>query len=352
MRRLAASIVPLVAIIATTACSDQETPLGPSDHGDTRIATPGEQTPGRSGAFVCVTHVATGGARSTWGGRTVRVRFPASELAPAGQTIAYNYRGYTPDNVIVAAADCRIPATEAAIQRMNRRFHVAASHRIAQRSSSDPRRSYAQGPMFSTELVVIGLETLVATGKWCGPGMIGEHPYCKPISSGTAPSTLEEEPDWGDWSWDDPNHEPDDGTNREPCVYDSPDHCATRPLTQDEWNRLMAAIARIKETSPECAGAKRALQGLAAQGQSAQRFRFWNGYDIRTDAKTGQRVQRYGENRSDAEGRYIEFDSFWVWNSPTLVVHEGLHLFLHQTNAPLLGDDNETWVRTTAETCI
>src|ERR1700741_341927 len=272
------------------ACSDRTPPL-PSESVISRIATSDRRTSGRSDAFVCVTYVAAHGG--AWRGNSRRIRFPASELAPGGHTIAYRYRGYTPENRIVATADCRIPATEAAIRRMNRRFSVETSHRIPRRSGT--RAQLADGPKFSTELDAVGLETLVATAKWCGPGMVGQYPYCRPILSATAPGAQEEDdPGWGDWTWEDPDYDPDDGTGREPCVYDAPGHCVTRELTQDEWNRLLAAIERIKETSPECAGAKQALRGLAAQGPSARRFRFWDGYDIREDPKTGQRTQRVG----------------------------------------------------------
>jgi hypothetical protein len=118
-------------------------------------------------------------------------------------------------------------------------------------------------------------------------------------------------------------------------------------LTPAEWERFAERVEQIRETSTECAGAKQALRGLVAQGVSAQRIRFWDGYDKPTPT-----TQRFGENLSDAQGRYLIYDSHWVWEMPTLIVHEGIHHYLYQINSPLMGQANEDWVEATAPSCI
>ena len=107
------------------------------------------------------------------------------------------------------------------------------------------------------------------------------------------------------------------------------------------------------EHREECLGAKNALRALYARGRTSGRFRFWDGYD-----RMGPREQRYGQNLSDSHGRYIEYDSHWVWKSSTLVAHEGIHAWMaqHPDNQGLVnppeGTSMERWVEQMAAQCV
>jgi len=145
----------------------------------------------------------------------------------------------------------------------------------------------------------------------------------------------------------------DDGTGRPACERDANEHCITRELSAEEWARLGAAIEAIPEGKAECTGAKNALRGFYAQGRASQRLRFWDGYD-----KPSANSQRYGQNLSDAQGRYIEYDSYHIWHLRSLLVHEGLHAWLAEnpSNAGLVtgpnGLSNEQWVESMAQGCV
>jgi hypothetical protein len=123
-------------------------------------------------------------------------------------------------------------------------------------------------------------------------------------------------------------------------------------LNEEEWNRLGTAIEALPESPVECKGAKDVLRSLYAQGRTSQRIRFWDGYDKPTPT-----TQRFGQNLSDGQGRYIEYDSYHIWAYRTLLVHEGLHAWLAQNpdNEGLVsgpGDmTNEEWVQQMAQGC-
>lgn len=158
---------------------------------------------------------------------------------------------------------------------------------------------------------------------------------------------------WTWWEGSDTGTEPDDGTARPSCERDESGSCKSREIKPDEWERLLARIAAIREDKDYCRSAKEALSALAQWGAGSQRLRFWDGID-----KLGADEQRFGQNLSDAKGRYIEFDSYWVWHMPELVAHEGLHAWLGQLAAAGMpspvppGTSNEKWVDGVDENCV
>lgn len=281
--------------------------------------------------------------------RQLTVRFPQSEAAPAGATRSYQYRGYANGADLVLYSNCEIPATDAAVRRMNAIFRVKQD-----RGSQGPPTS---GPVLMG-CVSEGSCTLdPITVTACQYG--GEYPNCN------VPGDGDHDYDWcgfwnecgggsGGWDWSGGsggsnggwNDAQDDGTNRPPCTRDADGVCVTRPLTSSEWTKLGQRISSIKEHSEECRGAKDALLAMFEQGSAAGRFKFWDGYDVEGG------VQRFGQNLSDAGGRFIEFDSHWVWDMATLIVHEGLHAYLHLINSPMSGASAEEWIRTVQGTCV
>lgn len=310
----------------------------------------------RREAFVCVTRLARASDPSAWSRAEKGVRFPAAELDPQGRTIAYRYRGYTPSNRIVAAVDCVIPATEAAIERMNRKLKVSRWHRLGSEAVGSGARMSLGTASFDlgTEGSPTALAPVVGTARWCGPGYVGTYPACYPVTSGTVGGTGTEPDDgWEWWEGPDGGTEPDDGTGRDPCDRDEAGHCITREIEPDEWTRLLERIDDIKEVPDYCRGAKQALQAFADKGRASQRLRFWDGYDKPADDE-----QVYGQNLSDPDGRYIQYDSYWIWHMPELLAHEGIHHWLNQlavAGTPRTlpaGMTNEQWVRSVDQNCV
>lgn len=152
--------------------------------------------------------------------------------------------------------------------------------------------------------------------------------------------------DWG--------NQPDpgpDGTYRPECDRDANGFCVTREFSNDEWDALAVQISNLQTPTAACARAKQILQELHAFGPGSQRLRAWDGYDIYRNG-SGQLVQRLGQNLSDVQGRYIEFDSYWAVRDPEVLAHEALHWYLDEIRSPLLGEANEDWVHAEDDKCI
>jgi hypothetical protein len=143
-----------------------------------------------------MTRVARASGPHAWTAATAVIRFPAAELDPAGRTIAYRYRGYTPTNRVVAGVDCLIPATDAAISRMNRRLKVERWDRVGSGSPSGGARLSVSGAAYGD----VALLPVVGVATWCGEGQIGTYPNCWPITSPTATGTVGGAGDDG-WDW-------------------------------------------------------------------------------------------------------------------------------------------------------
>jgi hypothetical protein len=116
--------------------------------------------------------------------------------------------------------------------------------------------------------------------------------------------------------------------------------------TDAEWQKLLDAIAGIKENNDACSGAKRYLERLASKGRGAN-LKVWSGYDVVAG------TQYYGANRLFESGeRYIQWDRNWVFRELPLVVHEGLHAYfsLLATNSGL-EQSSEEYADQWEETC-
>lgn len=125
MRKLIGSATALFALLSFAGCGDATLPEVAPVAAHTLIAVRGwnDVAPGRT-AFPCTFEAGPGALRP--GDATIS--FPRSELDPAGRSRLYIYRGYSGDRVVFVAW-CAIPATEAAVQRMDRRFRYKRAER-------------------------------------------------------------------------------------------------------------------------------------------------------------------------------------------------------------------------------
>jgi hypothetical protein len=279
----------------------------------------------------------------------IRLTFPREELAANGSAVTMRIRSYADGTELVYGANCTLPNSEAAISRVERRFGVSRYAHPARRGEASEA-----GVSFATA-VMEGISV-----NACRYG--GIYPYCEPeplppmqaavqINCGPDDPTCGTSSGW-DWSagGDSPDPPPvDDGTERPPCQRAADGSCITRLPSSAEWDRLIALIAAIKPNNEACIGAKAELQALASEGRSSGRLRLWDGFDIiKPDS------QRLGENRVDSSGRYIEWDSYWVFRDSRLIVHEGLHAYydrIFNQNAGLISPPGETYVRSFEKTC-
>jgi|GEM_PF-3582831 len=178
-----------------SACSDAPTLQSPGEGGAARTYRTDVAARRGGAAIACVTRVARTSGPHAWTAAATVVRFPAAELDPDGRTIAYRYRGYTPTNQVVAGVDCLIPATDAAISRMNRRLKVDRWDRVGSGSSSPGARLSVSGAGYGD----VALLPVTGVATWCGEGQIGTYPHCWNTTSGTVSPT---DGDAGDDGWD------------------------------------------------------------------------------------------------------------------------------------------------------
>lgn len=54
---------------------------------------------------------------------------------------------------------------------------------------------------------------------------------------------------------------------------------------------------------------------------------------------------------SDAAGRIIVVDGTLAERDKDILIHEALHVYLHNINSPLTGPDNEAWVKQMESVC-
>ena len=345
-RRLAATIVTSGFVVA--ACHDLPTgdmAARASGPGGPPAGLPGVTSAVGPSAHVCFTSVRTpeGPRRYRYG--HVNLDFPASAQAPDGATVLYRYRVQAPGEDPRVVANCRIPRTPEAIRIMDRRLYV--DHR---------RRWLASGTAGAGDTATIDgcvtygtcpLEPITVSpyDPYGGTGGGGGGSSSCGLNASAGDCWYD-----GDGDYDDPGP---DGTYRPECERDAGGNCITRNVSLAEWDEFKERVELIKETYEYCRGAKQALRNLIAQGREAERIRFWDGYDMVSDT-----VQRVGQNLSDSSGRYIEYDSHWVWNDRSLIVHEGIHywLDLNSDNTGLVGGTggltNEQWVRSVDQNCV
>jgi hypothetical protein len=318
--------------------------------------------------YACYTSTAMPGGEHAYRYRRVPLRFPASTLHAQNATHRYRYSRAGSAGKVLRMANCVIPRSDRAVAMMNRRFGV---------------------PEHESQMQIEGcvsggiciLPPISGGGDKCDPYMEADWD-CNDGGGECLESAFDPDGEWstiqgceggggsgdgnggddgggsggGSDGGDDPDPgEPDtwdDGTGRPECERDAAKRCIPRVMTAEEWARLADAIEALPDAPIECKGAKNVLTSYYAQGRTAMRIRVWDGYDKPTPT-----TQRFGQNLSDTQGRYIEYDSYHIWVYPTLLVHEGLHAWLAENpdNSGLVsgpnGLSNEEWVEQLAQGC-
>ena len=153
-KRMAGLLVALAGTTATAAAATLE-----------RSAIPVR-------ASVCSTSVLDGSRQ--WKQSRVTVFFADEASLSAERMVPYEYRGFNEHQEMTVRVRCRIPATQAAIDTMNRAMEVSPS-------SSQPRRALGARSETSIGDVVtndIPLEPIEVIA--CGPGTTGDYPFCIP----------------------------------------------------------------------------------------------------------------------------------------------------------------------------
>lgn len=204
-------------------------------------------------AFVCEVRVRTrveelfpgshARSQSAWRHGRGFVQFAPDERAHDGAVMAYHFRGYENGTEVVSAADCLIPRTGRAIQKMNAGFGVLTTRSPASRADGLPT-----GPRFGDTQCVESTCTLqnlyVSACSWGG---IWPNCYNRPESN-TALQCGAMDPacgGWGGgedpWNWDggggtDPYPPPED-TAKRPCHtgYEVLDDSVVQAKFMEAW---------------------------------------------------------------------------------------------------------------------
>lgn len=266
------------------------------------------------------------------------LRVPAPMHAPDGSTRLLQFRIEEPGSEPLIAGSCRIPNTPVAAAYVMKRLKLDRG-RYERRGNGE--EISVQGCVTDGTCLLDPVIVTVSrpTWNWDSWGRSG-------WGNDSSVWDYYEEYSGGD-EWD-PGP---DGTYRPPCDRDALGNCINRPVNDAEWKKIEETIGRIKPNSAACAGAKAALQGLMDRGRGANRFKAWDGIDL---DRSRENPQRLGENRYDEDGVYIEMDSFWLIEDPSVLVHEGLHTYynsLPADNQGLIEMSSEQFAAAHEDTC-
>lgn len=264
----------------------------------------------------------------------LRLKFPPHVLAPDGSTRLFRFRVQQGAGNPVFAGTCRIPDTPAAVEFVEKRLRLDAH---LPRGPRDDGQVTVQGCVEAGFCPLDGLVVVAPGSGYQGGWYYYQGGYNASHGDGY-------EPTGGGDTWD-PGP---DGTYRPECERDARGQCINRELAANEWLEIGRIIDRMKPNNDACAGAKAALKSLFDQGMAA--FRVWDGIDYEPGG------QRFGENRYDQNGTfmYIELDSYWLMNDPSLLVHEGLHKYFRSLpvdNSGTLGMSGESYAMMYEDTC-
>jgi len=246
-------------------------------------------------------------------------------MAADGSTRLFRFRIEAAGEEPLAVGSCRIPNTPEAVEFIVKRLHLDRP-----RTGADDQEGevHLQGCVTDGECELEGL-VVVAPGP-------GQWDFGEGGGAGGYDSSYGDDYDsYGGGYGSDPGP---DGTYRDPCQRDANGDCIVRSTNADEWSMIGRIIDRMRANNAACAGAKAALKAMYDRGQWMDRFRVWDGYDIDGNS------QRYGENRYDADGVYIEVDSYWLIGDWSVLVHEGMHTYYNS-----LPPDNVGRIEYTAE---
>jgi len=269
----------------------------------------------------------------------LRLRVPARMHAADGSTRLLQFRLEAPGSEPLVAGSCRIPNTPEAAAYVTKRLRLDRGRyeRADGENGVSVQGCVTDGTCLLDPIVVIVPRH---TWNWESWGRSG-------WGNNASMGDYYESYGGGD-TWD----PAPDGSYRPPCDRDAFGNCINRPVSDAEWEKIKATIARMQPNSQACAGAKAALQALVNRGRDAGRFKAWDGYDF---DPAREDPQRFGENRYDDDGVYIELDSHWLMLDPSLLVHEGLHTYynsLPADNEGLVGMTGESFAKAHEDTCF
>jgi hypothetical protein len=259
--------------------------------------------------------------------------------APDGSTRVLQFRVEAPGSEPLIAGSCRIPNTPEAAAYVTKRLRLDRGRyeRADDEDGVSVQGCVTDGTCLLDPIVVIVPRYTWNWDSWGRSGWGNDASYGDDYEYYGGGDTWDPAPD---------------GSNRLPCGRDASGNCINRPINDVEWEKIKETIARMQPNSQACAGAKAALQALMNSGRDAGRFRVWDGYDL---DPTREDPQRFGENRYDADGVYIELDSYWLLLDPSLLVHEGLHTYynsLPADNEGLIGMSGEAFAKAHEDTCF
>lgn len=244
--------------------------------------------------------------------------FPPAAVHPQGAVMLYRYRRQPQPGTVTYSADCVIPRSMAALEHMNQGYQVPPELRSPKGKDKQGNEMTTQGCV-SDGLCV--LEPIVVTpvnepDPWSGGGGGG--------GGGSTYPPPSPPPGGGDGFGDGGSKEPIEPvpSDASPCTRDANGNCVENLLSSTQWNALMSAISRIRTSPDYCAGAKQAMEALAAQGPD--RFRVWDGAD-------GNSTQ--AQVLSDQQGYYVVYHPSYV-GSVVVAAHEGLHLYFNGSANP------------------
>jgi hypothetical protein len=325
----------LLSIVIFNGCNDL--PSTPSPQAEVlRLQSPMAQ--GITSGYSCTIRLGTAASGRS---RHVALTFPPGATNSSSGTFVYRYRRKSTSGQQLVAADCTIPRTAFAVRMMHARFDVpaAAASRIPEVGGDvEVQGCVTEGGCVLDPVVVVAPDEEEDTydppecdytgtcGDW-------DYEHVGPGGGGMGPGP--------------------DGTYRPECTRDEAGHCILKDLNDSQWNQLLSQIDAIREDIDYCAGAKQALQNLVAMGRYRNRFQTWTGYDVYEEAN-GEEGQYFGQVLSDAEGYFIRYDEYWLFHDPSLVVHEGIHLWLNSQpdNEGLVDDAQEAWVDQVDQNCV
>ena len=125
MRRRSSSFRSVcVSLLVLGACQDLPTAVVPAPRaaGAAASGNAGEhlgQVP-----FYCIQGRRVPAEAGGWQARLDKLFFPRAELDEGGRKVRFQYRRSTTDGKLLAAADCEVPYTEAALRRLDRFFGI------------------------------------------------------------------------------------------------------------------------------------------------------------------------------------------------------------------------------------
>ncbi|HKP75423.1 MAG TPA: hypothetical protein VJT67_07745 [Longimicrobiaceae bacterium] len=185
------TVVLSALFITLTACADSLTGVNqPEIPSRDQAMVPQARTPDVESAFTCRASTRNGELfGQQWRYSARAVRFSPDELASDGATILYRFKGYVNGADLVSWITCEIPATAAAVRRLDHGFAIPQALRAragwgALAKGSPSGTAGMRAPRFDTVCDETGCHLDGLTVSACYYG--GIYPNCNPNPSSLA----------------------------------------------------------------------------------------------------------------------------------------------------------------------